>query len=100
MSSLFFPLKVQAGPRHAMSVSFTLDPWAGPSLSIWKAMNIILTLHISTAFASLFHLLGRVCLLKSIFFKKNEFQKMNYFLMFGSVMKNKLENTFQCLVMS
>ena len=59
MSSLFFPLKVQAGPRHAMSVSFTLDPWAGPSLSIWKAMNIILNLHISTAFASLFYLFRR-----------------------------------------
>jgi len=26
--------------------------------------------------------------------------KVNYFLMFGSVMKNKLENIFQCLVMS
>jgi hypothetical protein len=25
--------------------------------------------------------------------------KMNYFLIFGSVMKNKLENTFQYLVM-
>ena len=27
-------------------------------------------------------------------------EKVNYFPMFGSVMKNKLENTFQCLVMS
>ena len=26
--------------------------------------------------------------------------KVNYFPMFGSVMENKLENTFQCLVMS
>ena len=25
--------------------------------------------------------------------------KVNYFLIFGSVMKKKLENTFQCLVM-
>jgi len=24
---------------------------------------------------------------------------MNYFFMFGSAMENKLENTFQCLVM-
>jgi hypothetical protein len=28
------------------------------------------------------------------------FGKVNYFLMFGSVMENKFENTFQCLVMS
>ena len=35
-----------------------------------------------------------VCLLESIFFFKVNFRKMNYFLMFGSVMKNKLENTF------
>ena len=27
-------------------------------------------------------------------------RKINYFLMFGSVMKNKLKNTLQCLVMS
>jgi hypothetical protein len=27
-------------------------------------------------------------------------RKVNYFSMFGSVMENKLENTFQCLVMS
>ena len=27
-------------------------------------------------------------------------KKMNYFFMFGSVMENKLENIFQCLVMS
>jgi hypothetical protein len=33
------------------------------------------------------------------FFKVN-FKKMNYFSMFGSVIKNKLENTFQYLVMS
>ena len=26
--------------------------------------------------------------------------KLNYFLMFGSVMKNKLENNFQCLVIT
>jgi hypothetical protein len=25
--------------------------------------------------------------------------KVNYFQMFGTVMKNKLKNTFQCLVM-
>jgi len=50
----FFPLEVRAGRRQAMSVSFTLDPWAGPSQIIWKPMNIILNLHISTAFASLF----------------------------------------------
>ena len=34
------------------------------------------------------------------FYWKVNFEKVNYFLMFGSVMKNKLENTFQCLVMS
>jgi hypothetical protein len=36
-----------------------------------------------------------VFLLESSFFFK-----VNYFLMFGSVMENKLENIFQCLVMS
>jgi hypothetical protein len=41
-----------------------------------------------------------VCLLKSSFFYKMNSEKVNYFLIFGSVMKNKLENTFQCLVMS
>jgi hypothetical protein len=43
--------------------------------------------------------LGSVCLLESSFFKK-KLKKVNYFSMFGSVMKNKLENTLQCLVMS
>ena len=33
------------------------------------------------------------------FFKKVNSGKVNYFLIFGSVMKNKLENIFQCLVM-
>ena len=33
-------------------------------------------------------------------FRKINFKKINYFLMFGSIMKNKLENIFQCLVMS
>jgi hypothetical protein len=28
------------------------------------------------------------------------FEKVNYFLIFGSVIENKLENTFQCFVMS
>jgi hypothetical protein len=28
------------------------------------------------------------------------FWKVNYFSMFGSVIENKLENIFQCLVMS
>ena len=37
---------------------------------------------------------------KVVFFSKVNFGKVNYFLMFDSVMKNKLENTFQCLVMS
>jgi len=37
---------------------------------------------------------------KVIFFWKVNSRKVNYFSMFGSVMKNKLENNFQCLVMS
>ena len=32
--------------------------------------------------------------------EKVNFKKINYFMMFGRVMKNKLENIFQCLVMS
>jgi len=44
--------------------------------------------------------LEHVCLLENIFFFKMNFKKMNYFFMFGSVMKNKLENIFQYLVMS
>jgi hypothetical protein len=35
-----------------------------------------------------------VCLLENIFFKIINSKKMNYFLMFDSVMKNKLKNTF------
>jgi len=46
-----------------------------------------------------------VCLLESSFFlesdsRKVNSEKVNYFPIFGGVMKNKLENTFQCLVMS
>jgi hypothetical protein len=46
-----------------------------------------------------------VYLLKNNFFfkvisGKVNSKKVNYFLMFGSVMKNKLENSFQYLVMS
>jgi hypothetical protein len=37
---------------------------------------------------------------KVVFFWKVNSWKVNYFPMFGNVMKNKLENTFQCLVMS
>jgi len=37
---------------------------------------------------------------KVIFFKKINFKKINYFLIFNSIIKNKLENTFQCLVIS
>jgi len=50
--------------------------------------------------------LDPVCLLESSFFfwkvnsEKVNSGKMNYFSMFGSVMENKLENTFQCLDMS
>jgi hypothetical protein len=36
---------------------------------------------------------------KIVFFWKVNSGKVNYFSMFGSVMKNKFENTFQCLVM-
>ena len=48
----------------------------------------------------LFTLLDPVCLMEITFLWKVVFYKVNYFLMFGSVMKNKLENIFQCLVMS
>ena len=44
--------------------------------------------------------LSVIYLLKTNFFKKINFKKVNYFLIFSSVIKNKLENTFQCLVMS
>jgi len=37
---------------------------------------------------------------KVVFFWKVNSRKVNYFLMFDSVMENKLENVFQCLVMS
>ena len=47
---------------------------------------------------------GPVCLLENSFFLESKFQgkwiPRKYFLMFSSVMENKLENTFQCLVMS
>ena len=37
---------------------------------------------------------------KVVSFWKVNSGKVNYFLMFGSVMENKLENTFQYFVMS
>jgi hypothetical protein len=37
---------------------------------------------------------------KIVFFWKVNSRKVNYFPIFGSVMENKLENTFQYLVMS
>jgi len=52
--------------------------------------------------------LGPVCLQESEFLWENEFRgkwipgkwiPRKYFPMFGSVMENELENTFQCLVM-
>jgi len=52
--------------------------------------------------------LGPVCLQESSFLLESEFRGKwipgkwipgKYFPMFGSVMENKLENTFQCLVM-
>ena len=51
---------------------------------------------------NLHFLYGFIYLLKFFFFffRKVNFRKVNYFLIFDSVMKNKLENTFQCLVMS
>jgi hypothetical protein len=38
--------------------------------------------------------------MKVFYFEKLNLKKVNCFLIFGIVMKNKLENTFQCLVMS
>jgi hypothetical protein len=38
--------------------------------------------------------LGPVCLLEVVSFWKVNSGKVNYFLMFGSVMENKLENIF------
>jgi len=46
-----------------------------------------------------FYLLAGKFFLKKNFEKINS-KKINYFLIFGSVMENKLENIFQCLVMS
>jgi hypothetical protein len=37
---------------------------------------------------------------KVIFLKKLNFKKINYFLIFDSIIKNKLENTFQYLIIS
>ena len=42
----------------------------------------------------------KACLFaEKFFFKKINSEKVNYFLIFGSLMKNKLENIFQCLIM-
>ena len=38
--------------------------------------------------------------LKVVFFLKVNSRKVNYFLMYDNVMENKLENSFQYLVMS
>ena len=37
---------------------------------------------------------------KVVFFWKVNSEKVNYFLIFGSVIENKLENIFQCLIIS
>jgi hypothetical protein len=50
-------------------------------------------------YCSNFLKLDHVCSLQRSSFWKVNFKKVSYFLMFVSVMKNKLENTFQCLVM-
>jgi len=42
----------------------------------------------------------KVILFKKINFRKINSKKINYFLIFSSIIKNKLENIFQCLVMS
>ena len=58
-------------------------------------------LHFDTAEVLERGLISRpVYLLENSFFFKVNSRKVNYFSMFGSVMKNKLANTFQCLVMS
>jgi hypothetical protein len=44
--------------------------------------------------------LGPVCLLESSFLLEIEFWESELFSMFGIIMENKLENIFQCLVMS
>ena len=49
--------------------------------------------------------LGPVCLLESSFlleieFRESKFRESELFSMFGSIIENKLENIFQCLVMS
>jgi hypothetical protein len=44
--------------------------------------------------------LNHVYLLESSFFLKVIFKKLNYFPMFGSIMKNKLDNNLHFLVMS
>jgi hypothetical protein len=61
----------------------------GVELSVWGSLSLFLCLYIQAPF---------VCWKVVSFWKVNS-GKVN-FSMFGSVMKNKLENTFQCLVMS
>jgi len=66
-----------------------------------QGLRILLYLYesrveISVATSSL-----RFCLFaEKYFLKKINFRKIKYFLMFDNIMKNKLENIFQCLVMS
>jgi hypothetical protein len=76
-----FPLILREGFPRQIIVSFPLSP-ALLFLFFPPAFFIIKTL-----------------LLESNFFKVN-FRKVNYFLIFGSVIKNKLKNIFQYLVMS
>jgi hypothetical protein len=60
--------------------------------------------HLPRAYRNSVLNLGPVCLLESSFFFgkwiPGKWIPGNYFPIFGSVMKNKLENIFQCLVMS
>ena len=62
------------------------------------AVKTIETAHLNSSYLFVY-------LLESNFFFKVNFRKVNsrkvnYFLIFSNVMKNKLENTFQYLIMS
>ena len=59
-------------------------------IEAWKKNNIDYDLFVC----------WKVIFIWKVNFKKMNFGKVNYFPIFGSVMKNKLENTLQYLVIS
>jgi hypothetical protein len=65
-----------------------------------QGLRILLYLYKSRVDISVATSRLRFCLFIGKYFFKINFRKVKYFFMFDSIMKNKLENIFQYLIMS